>query len=102
MQLKQDPEGFLVELDDWSESVAIAIAAQDDIVLSDDHWRVVFAVRDFFEHFESSPSMRQLVRFLKSDHADIASSVALLKLFPGSPAKYAAKIAGLPKPENCL
>ncbi|NVK11333.1 MAG: TusE/DsrC/DsvC family sulfur relay protein, partial [Gammaproteobacteria bacterium] len=56
----------------------------------------------FFEQFESSPSMRQLVRFLKIDNADIASSVALLKLFPGSPAKIAAKVAGLPKPENCL
>lgn len=102
MQLNQDPEGFLINLDDWSESVAITIAAQDNIVLGDDHWRVVFAVRTFFEQFESSPSMRQLVRFLKIDNADIASSVALLKLFPGSPAKIAAKVAGLPKPENCL
>jgi len=26
----------------------------------------------------------------------------LLQLFPGSPARVAAQLAGLPKPENCL
>jgi tRNA 2-thiouridine synthesizing protein E len=29
-------------------------------------------------------------------------SVYLLTLFPGSPAKLAARIAGLPRPEHCL
>jgi tRNA 2-thiouridine synthesizing protein E len=33
---------------------------------------------------------------------DKGQSLYLLKLFPGSPAKVAAKIAGLPKPTNCL
>ena len=30
------------------------------------------------------------------------SSMYLLQLFPGSPAKIGSKIAGLPKPDNCL
>ena len=30
------------------------------------------------------------------------TSLYLLQLFPGSPAKIASKIAGLPKPTNCL
>jgi tRNA 2-thiouridine synthesizing protein E len=29
-------------------------------------------------------------------------SIYLLQLFPTSPAKYSCKIAGLPKPANCL
>ena len=29
-------------------------------------------------------------------------SVYLLRLFPDSPAKVAARLAGLPKPANCL
>ena len=30
------------------------------------------------------------------------NSIYLLSLFPGNPAKLAAKIAGLPRPTNCL
>jgi tRNA 2-thiouridine synthesizing protein E len=30
------------------------------------------------------------------------SSIYLMRLFPGSPAKIAGKIAGLPKPTNCI
>jgi tRNA 2-thiouridine synthesizing protein E len=47
--------------------------------------------------------MRPLIKYLKQQlsQPDL-NSIYLLKLFPGSPAKIAAKIAGLPKPENCL
>tara|TARA_B110000971_G_C19808998_1_gene407912 strand:- start:140 stop:283 length:144 start_codon:yes stop_codon:yes gene_type:complete len=31
-----------------------------------------------------------------------ARSIYLMQLFPPNPAKIAAKIAGLPKPKNCL
>ncbi|MCZ6459336.1 MAG: TusE/DsrC/DsvC family sulfur relay protein, partial [Gammaproteobacteria bacterium] len=34
--------------------------------------------------------------------AEKGTSIYLLKLFPGSPAKLLAKIAGLPRPTNCL
>ncbi|MGB2173161.1 MAG: TusE/DsrC/DsvC family sulfur relay protein [Porticoccaceae bacterium] len=33
---------------------------------------------------------------------DKGRSLYLNKLFPGSPAKIAAKLAGLPKPKNCI
>jgi len=34
--------------------------------------------------------------------ADKGRSIYLMSLFPGSPAKLGSKIAGLPKPDNCL
>jgi tRNA 2-thiouridine synthesizing protein E len=47
--------------------------------------------------------MRPLSKYIKQElGADKAGSIYLLTLFPGSPAKLAAKIAGLPRPENCL
>jgi tRNA 2-thiouridine synthesizing protein E len=33
---------------------------------------------------------------------DKGTSIYLLGLFPGNPAKVAAKIAGLPRPTNCI
>ena len=47
--------------------------------------------------------MRALVKYVRLKLGpDKGRSIYLLKLFPGSPAKIGSKIAGLPKPANCL
>lgn len=101
-----DKEGFLKNLDDWSEKIAQSIAEQEAIELSDEHWQIITLTRCFYQRFERSPNMRALVNYLKQSlpeqEKQKASSIYLLKLFPDSPAKRVCKIAGLPKPENCL
>ena len=98
-----DPEGFLRSLDDWSPDVARQIASAEGIELSDAHWEVVDLLRAYYDEFDSSPAMRPLVKYcgLKLG-PDKGKSIYLLSLFPGSPAKIGSKIAGLPKPDNCL
>jgi tRNA 2-thiouridine synthesizing protein E len=47
--------------------------------------------------------MRPLVKYTANKLGpDNGKSLYLLSLFPGSPAKIGSKIAGLPKPDNCL
>jgi len=47
--------------------------------------------------------MRPLVKLVQESlGADKGTSIYLLGLFPGNPAKVAAKIAGLPRPTNCI
>jgi tRNA 2-thiouridine synthesizing protein E len=101
--LKLDEEGFLVNLGDWNESVALALALNEGIELSVQHWEIINLVRAYYAEFDLSPAMRPLVKYagLKLG-SDKGRSIYLLKLFPGSPAKIASKIAGLPKPDNCL
>ncbi len=98
-----DKDGFLTNLDDWNEAVAQALAASENIELTDAHWEIINLLRRFYDEFQLSPAMRPLSRYIR-EHlgADKASSIYLMTLFPGSPAKLAAKIAGLPRPENCL
>jgi tRNA 2-thiouridine synthesizing protein E len=98
-----DREGFLRRLEDWSPEVARQIAASEQIVLTDAHWEVLKLLRQYYREFDSSPAMRPLVKYcaLKLG-ADKGRSIYLLSLFPGSPAKLGSKIAGLPKPDNCL
>lgn len=101
--LKLDNQGFLENLNEWNEEVAQQLAQFEKIELTPAHWEVLYALRAFHQEFDLSPAMRPLTRYLKQHlGADKASSIYLLTLFPGSPAKVAAKIAGLPKPENCL
>ena len=98
-----DKDGFLANLDDWNNAVADELAASEGISLTEAHWEVLNALRSFYQEFDVSPAMRPLSKYLKLHlGADKASSIYLLQLFPGSPAKIAAKIAGLPRPENCL
>ena len=98
-----DREGFLRSLEDWTPEVAEQIAAREQLVLTDAHWEVIRLLRDYYREFDSSPAMRPLVKYcaLKLG-ADKGRSIYLLSLFPGSPAKLGSKLAGLPKPDNCL
>lgn len=98
-----DKDGFLLNLSDWSPEVAEALAESDGIHLTEAHWEILHAIRDFYEEFDLSPAMRPLSRYIKQKlGAEKASSIYLMTLFPESPAKRAARIAGLPRPENCL
>ena len=100
---ERDPQGFLLNLEDWNPTVAEVIAQDESIVLTEAHWEVIHLLRDFYQEFELSPAMRILVKQCGEKLGeDKGSSIYLLGLFPGSPAKIASKIAGLPKPTNCL
>lgn len=98
-----DQEGFLVHLDDWSEPLAGELARLEGIDYSAEHREVILALRSFYQEYQLSPAMRPLVKYIGQQLGkEKGSSLYLLKLFPGSPAKLASKIAGLPKPDNCL
>jgi tRNA 2-thiouridine synthesizing protein E len=98
-----DKEGFLVNLSDWDEAVAEALAQNEAIILDDLHWEIINLVREFYQTFQISPSMRALVKRTEQQLGkEKGKSIYLLQLFPISPAKLVSKIAGLPKPANCL
>ena len=98
-----DPQGFLLNLEDWNDSVANSIALKEGIHLKADHWEIIHLLRSFYQEYDLSPAMRILVKHVKSELGpEKGNSIYLLSLFPGSPAKLASKIAGLPKPTNCL
>ena len=73
------------------------------ITLTDEHWAVIEILRTFYQRFDTAPAMRPLVKWVKQElGADKGNSIYLMGLFPESPAKVAALIAGLPRPTNCL
>lgn len=101
--LETDKEGYLTNLNEWTRDVAEHIATQEGISLTDQHWEIIHLIRQFYAEFELSPAMRPLVKYTQQHLGpDKGKSIYLLTLFPGSPPKLAAKIAGLPRPTNCL
>lgn len=104
-----DKEGFLRNLDDWNEKLAAVIARQNNIELSASHWEILYLLRNFYRQHEISPANRALVSLTKRElGTEKGNSAYLMSLFRNpennreSPAKLASKIAGLPKPDNCL
>jgi tRNA 2-thiouridine synthesizing protein E len=57
MQL--DEEGYLVDPADWNEQVAEALAREERIVLSDEHWAVIRFMREYYEQRHIAPDARQ-------------------------------------------
>ena len=103
LNIPLDKEGYLEHLSDWSELTAIALAQQASIELTDAHCEIVHLLRDFHAEYEHAPAMRVMVKAVRKRLGESkGNSIYLLQLFPGSPAKLAAKIAGLPRPTNCL
>lgn len=101
--LATDRDGYLKHLEDWTPAAAEALAREQGIELTEEHWAVIELLRDFYREFELSPSMRPLVKHVGQQlGAEKGRSIYLMKLFPPSPAKVASKIAGLPRPDNCL
>ncbi|OZY30435.1 TusE/DsrC/DsvC family sulfur relay protein [Pseudomonas lundensis] len=101
--IELDKDGYLADLNDWSPEMATALAMQNDIELTPDHWEILQLLRNFYEEFQLSPATRPLIKYtaLKLG-AEKGNSLHLNRLFNGTPAKLAAKLAGLPKPTNCL
>lgn len=98
-----DGEGFLRDMAQWDPQVARQIAVSENIELTPAHWEVIRLLRAYYAEYDSSPAMRALVKYCAIKLGpDKGKSIYLLQLFPGSPAKIGSKIAGLPKPDNCL
>ncbi|MBF7731443.1 TusE/DsrC/DsvC family sulfur relay protein [Pseudomonas sp. N040] len=98
-----DKDGYLLDLQDWSPAVANALAARESMELSEAHWEILRLLRDFYAEFQLSPATRPLIKYAAAKlGADKGNSLRLNLLFKGTPAKLAAKLAGLPKPTNCL
>ena len=101
MTALRDAEGFLTQLDDWSEKTAQDIADDYDITLASAHWHVITTVRNHFKKYGPSPTSRVTVGLLKQSLGKQASSIYLMQLFGGRARRVLAQIAGLPKPTDC-
>ncbi len=88
-------EGYLTDPSKWNEAVAEAIAAEEDIVLTDKHMEVIRYLREQQEKGEKL-SVRRVGK------SGIVSIKEFYDLFPGGPLKKSSRIAGIPKPVSCV
>lgn len=102
-EIGTDAEGYLANLDDWSEGIADYLSAQDQLTLTDAHWEIIHFMRGYYQENGTAPNLRVLQKLLKTELGEEKSDKKyLFDLFPYGPAKQAARYAGMPKPTGCV
>ena len=98
-----DQDGHLQNHLHWTPEVALLLAQQDGLSLDEQHLLVLATVRKFYDRFEYAPATRPLIKFLMKELGDHISNAQLMQDFQtGLVARTLARLAGLPKPANCL
>jgi tRNA 2-thiouridine synthesizing protein E len=97
VSIEVDEDGFMATPEEWNEAVAAAIATTEGVEgLTEEHWKVVNYLRDYYLKFGVAPMIRKLCKETGFKLNKI------YELFPSGPAKGACKVAGLPKPTGCV
>ncbi len=97
-------EGYLLDLNQWNEDVARFLAKEEGLAdLTAPHWEIINFLRWFYREYAISPMVKILMKELEKKYgSEKASREYLYELFPHGPAKQGTRIAGLPKPHDCI
>jgi len=90
-------EGYLIDPNDWNENIAETFAAEEDIALTQEHWQVLYFIREWYAEHGVAPSSRDTVLFMKNSGAP---RNRLFELFPYGYVQQACKISGMKKPRS--
>ncbi|MDH5767272.1 MAG: TusE/DsrC/DsvC family sulfur relay protein [Gammaproteobacteria bacterium] len=101
--IETNAQGYLCDLNAWSESYTEIIAAKDGLELYNDHWELILYFREYFSENQSAPTMHKVVRELGKKnvhfHDQKAYEKHIYSLFPKDPIHEICKLAGLPMPQ---
>jgi len=97
IEVDVDEDGFITDPSSWTKELAVALGKTEDVPdLSENHWKVVDYLRNYYQEFGIAPMIRKLCK------QSGFSLKEIYEMFPSGPAKGACKIAGLPKPTGCV
>ena len=103
IDLELDQDGHLVDYTIWNETVAQQLAQSLELELTPWHFEILQAVRQFYAQFGHSPATRPLIKFLmKTVSPEINNAVLQDQFKTGLVARHLSRLAGIPKPANCL
>jgi dissimilatory sulfite reductase related protein len=96
-QFEVDDEGFMTNPQQWTEAIAAVLAKEEGIdPLTEAHWKVIKFMRADYQEKGQVATIRRINKVGGITTKD------LYDLFPQGPAKKAARISGLSKPQGCV
>lgn len=99
VEVLTDPEGYILDMDAWSEDFARALAEQENLILTDEHWLVIHFIRAYYEDHHVQAQVRDMIRhFREVWGSEKGNNRYLHDLFPmGGPQKQGNRLAGVRK-----
>lgn len=100
IDLQRDPEGYLVNPEEWNEDIAMQLANEEEISLNDTYWLILKFMRQYYHEHSIAPDVRHVSSFI-SKELECSKSDAkkmIFELFPYGYVKQACKISGMKKP----
>ncbi|MGB1108754.1 MAG: TusE/DsrC/DsvC family sulfur relay protein [Gammaproteobacteria bacterium] len=92
----RDGDGYLVDMNTWSEDIGKAMAEADGYELDDDMWGQVLKAREYYEEESVVPPIRKFSKYIGANQKE------LFKQWNTGPMKPITKYGGLPKPTGCV
>lgn len=93
--IQVNEEGYLTDPSQWTKEIAVELAKEQGIALTDKHYEVLEYLRD-------ANAKGETLTIRKVGKSGITDIKGLYQLFPGGPLKHSSKIAGIPKPASCV
>ena len=97
-QIATDQEGYIQDMSEWSELFAVAIAEKEGIRLTDEHWEVIWYIRNYYDKHQVQAQVLDMIKHFEQKWGkERGNNKYLHKLFPtgGGPQKQGNRIAGI-------
>ena len=88
-------EGYFTNPSQWTKEIAVEIAKEEGIILTDKHFAIM-------EYLRTRHTNGEALSIRSINHSGVFDVKTFYQLFPGAPLKKATKIAGIPKPASCV
>ena len=96
-EIETDSEGYIRNLDEWSEDYAVALAKQEELDLTEEHWDVIRYLREYYHEHSVQAQVRNMIKhFSEVWGKERGNNHYLHAIFPkGGPQKQGNRLAGL-------
>ncbi|MGD9978266.1 MAG: TusE/DsrC/DsvC family sulfur relay protein [Bacteroidales bacterium] len=88
-------DGYLTDPNQWTREIAVEIAKEEGIDLTDKHFAVIDYIRE-----KTMKGETLTIRTIGK--SNVVDTKGFYGLFPGAPLKKASRIAGIAKPTSCV
>ena len=96
--MNRDGDGFLIDMNDWSEDVMKEMMNEDGVILSVEKKEHIMLARKMYEESSMVPRIKDFGKALGMDR----KAQGLYDEWKSGPMKQIAKYGGLPKPTGCV
>jgi tRNA 2-thiouridine synthesizing protein E len=93
---ERDGDGYLTDMNVWTEDIGRAMAQADGIVLDDVKWGHIMRARAIYEEEQVVPPIRKFAKAIGEDQKQ------MFRIWNTGPMKPITKYGGLPKPTGCV